>query len=234
MVGELDELIHALANGTRPVVAMIGAGVSYAATRAPSSLWLGLLLDGLRYCAASKGLGQDWLDTQERALNDARVTGLIEPILSVADVIVDKLGGEEGEPFKVWLAHSIGKLRPTPDAATLIDLLRELSQRGMIVATTNYDSILCDELNLQPVLWSDYRTELPVMNQMQEGILHLHGHWESPQSVIFSRASYERIVGDDTFQTLFRHLWLGYHWLYIGCGRGRRSQFRPAVEMGRR
>jgi hypothetical protein len=36
----------------------------------------------------------------------------------------------------------------------------------------------------------------------------------------FSSRSYESIVQDDTFQTLFRHLWRGYHWLYIGCGRG--------------
>ena len=133
---------------------------------------------------------------------------------------MDQLGGESHEPFRSWLANSVGRLHLSPTSAALTDVLRELSQRGMLVATTNYDSILSSHLSIQPVLWSDYRAELPVMNQMQEGILHLHGHWESPNSVIFSRRSYERIVHDDTFQTLFKHLWLGYHWLYIGCGSG--------------
>jgi hypothetical protein len=58
------------------------------------------------------------------------------------------------------------------------------------------------------------------MNQMRQGVLHLHGYWEWPQSVIFGTASYQRIIDDETFQALFKHLWLGYHWLYIGCGQG--------------
>jgi hypothetical protein len=220
MASQVQELVRTLADGTRPVVAIIGAGVSYAATRDPSSLWLGLLGNGIKFCTAANRRNQDWMDRQESALNYAKQTGDITEMLNVADLIVDELGGESAGGFQSWLANSIGRLRLAPEGGGLIDILRELSQRGMIVGTTNYDSILSDHLGLQPILWSDYRSELPVMNQMQEGILHLHGHWESPTSVIFSRRSYERIVVDDTFQTLFRHLWLGYHWVYIGCGRG--------------
>ncbi|MBI2472541.1 MAG: SIR2 family protein [Planctomycetes bacterium] len=220
MATQVEELVRTLADGTRPVVAIIGAGVSYAATHDPTSLWLGLLSNGIKYCAAANRKSQDWLDRQESGLNEAKQAGDIERILNVADLIVDELGGEGAEGFQSWLANSIGRLRLAPESGVLIDILRELSQRGMIVATTNYDSIVSNHLSLQPILWSDYRSELPVMNQMQEGILHLHGHWESPTSVIFSRRSYAHIVCDDTFQTLFRHLWLGYHWVYIGCGRG--------------
>jgi hypothetical protein len=111
MAAELDELIHALANGTRPVVAIIGAGVSYAATRAPSSLWLGLLLDGLCYCAASQGLGRVWLDEHEAALNRAKDAGQIQPILGIADVIVSKLGGEEGRTSRYgWPTRLAGSV----------------------------------------------------------------------------------------------------------------------------
>jgi hypothetical protein len=178
------------------------------------------LKNGIDYCATASGMGHEWRDHCAARLDRATKAGDVNEMLNIADLIVDGLGGESAHHFRVWLSTSVGRLRVSPQGDRFLSILRELSQRGIILATTNYDSVLASTFNLQPILWSDYPAELPVMNQAREGILHLHGHWESPPSVIFSRNSYDRIVNDDTFQTLFRHLWLGYHWIYIGCGSG--------------
>ena len=220
MPSKPSELIDAFLDGTRPVVAIVGAGVSFAATGDKTALWTGLLRDGIEFSASRPNSTPELADRHRQLIAAAVAGGDVDRLLDVADVIVDQLDGPAGDEFRRWLARSVGRLKTSASGAALIEVLRELSQRGVIFATTNYDSILSGGLDLRPVLWTDYRSELPILNQIKQGIIHLHGHWESPRSVIFSRSSYDGITSDDTFQSLFRHLWLGYHWLYIGCGRG--------------
>ncbi|MEO6787000.1 MAG: SIR2 family protein [Chthoniobacteraceae bacterium] len=58
------------------------------------------------------------------------------------------------------------------------------------------------------------------MTRQKDGILHIHGHWKRPSSIVLGRKSYDRVVADDDLQQLFRTLWLEWSWVYVGCGDG--------------
>ena len=80
----------------------------------------------------------------------------IAEVLSVADSIVSALGGEGNAKYKKWLELSVGQLEPKAKGRVILDVLRELSQRGVIVATTNYDGLLSRHLDMPPLSWGDY------------------------------------------------------------------------------
>jgi len=208
-------------------VAIIGAGVSIAATEDNRcASWHGLLDHGLHFCTNKFKLGDKWLAnhlaTIEQASKDSKDS--VGKLLAVADTIVSTLGGETSSLYRDWLRDSVGLLRPPhkdkDERFQLLDTVRQLSARGLLIATTNYDSVLCEHLQVQPIPWTDSPTFLSATHRIVPGVIHLHGHWKSPESVIFDNNSYQRIIKDETFQRLLSYLWLRYHWLYIGCGMG--------------
>src|SRR5207253_3110937 len=101
-----------------------------------------------------------------------------------------------------------------------LDALRDLQQAGALLLTTNYDSLLSEVTGLPPVTWEERNEFLRIVTRQQGGILHVHGHWQRPSSVVLGESSYDRIVADQDFQILFRGLWLERSWLYVGCGDG--------------
>ncbi|MFO1156287.1 MAG: SIR2 family protein [Rhodospirillales bacterium] len=68
--------------------------------------------------------------------------------------------------------------------------------------------------------WRDHREFLRVLNREREAILHLHGYWRQPCSVILGRRSYASILATSELQDIFKGIWLHWSWLYIGCGNG--------------
>jgi tetratricopeptide (TPR) repeat protein len=50
--------------------------------------------------------------------------------------------------------------------------------------------------------------------------LHLHGHWQDPESVVLGIRSYEAVLGDVHAQTVLRSLRLKHTLVFIGCGAG--------------
>src|SRR5262249_21962848 len=59
-----------------------------------------------------------------------------------------------------------------------------------------------------------------VLRGDEKGILHLHGHWEQPESVVLGYSSYADVVGDDHAKTVRQALALMSSFLFVGCGRG--------------
>ena len=53
-----------------------------------------------------------------------------------------------------------------------------------------------------------------------EGIIHLHGFWKEPETVVLGIRSYEHILGDEHAQTMQRALASMRTVLFIGCGDG--------------
>jgi len=86
------------------------------------------------------------------------------------------------------------------------------------VATTNYDRILS---LVFPSSWTTatWDQSVPMLTKMRDGhaILHLHGLYDFPKSVIFSTKSYERLVRRPAYRELMRCLWLQHTLLFIGC-----------------
>lgn len=86
--------------------------------------------------------------------------------------------------------------------------------------TTNYDSLLSEITDAPPVTWEEHADFHRVMTRQKPGILHIHGHWKRPSSIVLGRTSYNRVVADEDLQQLFRTLWLDWTWVYVGCGNG--------------
>ena len=194
----------------RRVVVVVGAGVSASATaRAPCSTWPGLLRDGLEYCA-SRGLvmptaQRDWIQRLEKAG--------AEDMTELASLIQGWLGGREHPVYQQWLRDAIRPLQPRSTR-----LIRAILNLGCPVATTNYDNLLCQVSGLNPILWTQEDAVHRFLTGQEPGILHLHGHFYAPETVIFSNEDYQRLLGQASLQHLQRTLATVHSLLFVGCG----------------
>jgi hypothetical protein len=55
-------------------------------------------------------------------------------------------------------------------------------------------------------------------NKIRDKVLHLHGYYDNPDSVILDISSYSRISTDPHTQTVIRAFSLSNTLLFIGCG----------------
>ena len=199
------------------VVAIIGAGVSIRSSSASlAASWRGLLEDGVHRCAGIGCGGADaaWV---KRKLDDLE-NGDIHEWVGVAEQITRRLVGKSPGEYSRWLRETIGALTVTQP-----DVLRALGNLGVQLATTNYDSLIEDVTQLTPVSWNDYPGIERVLRREDQGVIHLHGHWRVPESIVFGTRSYEAISNDQHAQAMERSLRMLSTVLYIGFGAGLRD-----------
>ena len=184
----IEDLRQEIANGQ--VIAVVGAGVSIGATNNNAvASWIGLLRNGVERCAAMvPGLGTRWA---ERVRSEIE-SGDSDDLLSAAEKISSKLGSQGGE-YGRWLRETVGALRI--ERSDVITALKEL---GVPIATTNYDSLIEQVTGLQSVSWRQGAQVEYLIRGAEPGVLHLHGYWQDPQSVVLGIRSYEAVLGDRT------------------------------------
>jgi hypothetical protein len=207
----LDDLQQQIAK--RQVIAIVGAGVSIGATSADTASWVGLLKNGIARC---EGVGNPrpnpgWGDRQRAALDDEQLVEL----LSVASQIESRLGAPNGGEYPRWLRESVGALRATDRAA-----LSALHDLGIPLATTNYDGLIEEVTGLRPVTWRDGARIQRIVRGDERGVLHLHGYWDQPESVVLGIRSYDEVLGDAHAQTVQSALALMKSFMFVGCGEG--------------
>src|SRR6202035_4111425 len=100
-----DDLVH----HRDRVLVISGAGVSIAATeRNPVASWLGLLRNGVEYCATHcPGLPDGWAGRMQAQLDNGDVVELV----SVAEDLSARLGFPDGGEYARWLTETVGSLR---------------------------------------------------------------------------------------------------------------------------
>lgn len=96
-------------------------------------------------------------------------------------------------------------------------VLDALGDLGVQLATTNYDGLLEKVTGLPAVTWQEPNR---VLQGDETGILHLHGYWEFPESVVFGRGSYNAVLGSEHAQAVLRSLLLTKTLIYVGFGAG--------------
>ncbi len=101
--------------------------------------------------------------------------------------------------------------------ASVIEALRDLE---IPIATTNYDSLIENVTGDEPVTWRDDARMVRVLRRDEAGILHLHGHWEDPDSVVLGMRSYEDVLGAARAQFLQQAITAFNSLLFVGCGEG--------------
>ncbi|HST60492.1 MAG TPA: tetratricopeptide repeat protein [Longimicrobium sp.] len=196
------------------VVVIVGAGVSVGATnnqRAAS--WHGLLHHGVDSCVELPTSGLT--EAHTKILHAQIDSGDLDMMLAAAEVVSSKLGAPKGGEWRRWLRETVGELKG--EQREVIEALQDL---GVTLATTNYDGLIEEVTGLQPVTWRDGAVVERVLRGEETGILHLHGHWKDPESVVLGVRDYEKVLGDAHAQTMQRAIRSLNTILFVGCGDG--------------
>lgn len=198
------------------VLFVLGSGVAKGASGgAEASDWSGLLKLGLSACDARKVKGGlkssatwDAIELRRR-LESKRADDLIA-VASAVEKALRTSGAYEG-----FLKDTVGALPLT--AREVLDALAELA---LPVATCNYDGLLEKALLRPAITWRDHGMVLRFLKGQQEGVLHLHGHYNEPDSVVLGIESYNKIVGSEHAQAVQRLLFLDRTLVFVGFGAG--------------
>jgi hypothetical protein len=139
----------------------------------------------------------------------------MDEVLSVAEQIYSRLGAPEGGEYACWLSDTVGRLE-----VRCPDVLEALRDLGVPIITTNYDSLIEDVTGLQPVTWRETWRVEQVLRGDASGVLHIHGHWDDPASVVLGIRSYQEILKDNHSQAVLRGLRTMQSLMFVGFGAG--------------
>jgi hypothetical protein len=217
---KLDALRREFERERPRVVVVVGAGVSIGATGDRRAGWKGLLEAGIDKLV-ERGTWTVHHGQMQLGMLGYSFSPVfdIDELLQRADSITKALGAPDGEGFASWLAESVGALRARDGARGTLEAIRMLHDGGATIMTTNYDGLLCEALQLEPVTWKDHQGML-LASMTRSGVLHVHGHWKDASSIILGRTSYDCVRQAPDFQDFFKGLWQSSPWLYVGCGKG--------------
>lgn len=214
------ELRGLLARNPRDVVIVVGAGVTIGALRGSPlvdlTTWQGFLHSGLEHVRGLRLRGDAELAQIRRRLEGADPREWVE----AAEQITDALGGPAGGEMLAWLRRTVGAFAENIGDRSVLDALRELQIRGALLATVNYDGVLEAVTGLRPVTWRETARVERVIRGDEPGIVHLHGYWEDPASVVFGSRSYEQVANDPHARAVLQALRMTKTLLFVGHGAG--------------
>ena len=216
----LRELAKSFDKQDPQVVVLVGTGVSAGATGAAHASWLGLLKHCIDHLVDTQKVTQVWGTNLKTKLDKAFSPFQLTEVLKFAELVEQSLKILSPEDFAAWLEAAFRNMRALPGKGETLDALRELELAGALLLTTNYDDLLEKATGLDPITWMQHEELLTLMTRKSHGILHIHGHWRNPNSVVLGKESYERHAGDAYFKDGLKSLWMYRHWLYVGCGSG--------------
>ncbi|CAF3551095.1 unnamed protein product [Rotaria socialis] len=219
MADEIQKIKQAIA--LNQAIIFIGAGVSVYTTNSEQevSCWKGLLKHGLQRCYQSGWISdEDFNDFNDKSKSN---TAEVDDYLFAAHLIKNsfKMQSErkKNDMFRIWLRETVGKL-----LAKRPELIEAIGELGCPILTTNYDSLIEDTLNRKTLTWSKYHTDGidDSLERLQNYILHVHGHFEESDSIIFTSDDYNRIRQYYFEQSKLRGLLETKTLIFFGFGSG--------------
>lgn len=201
-------------------VVVVGSGVSVALTgNSSTASWLGLIKSGIsRASSFNRNLPEGWREQLQEELGYAEEHGYLPGLLSIAEKVTHALGGQQGGDFHAWLRDDIGQLRV--QSINKPDLTKAINDLRLPIATTNYDTLLESSLGRSSSTWQDASAAQQILRGVSKNVLHLHGAWDDPASVIFGSSSYGQLLADRAAQATEQILAGGNSLVFIGCGDG--------------
>lgn len=207
----LDNLKNSIASGQ--AVLFVGAGVTITSVEPsmrPIASWTGLLEHAVqRVVDIGISLPTGWKDRQLAAIQ----SGDLDEMISAGEHITVKLrrAGEFGR----WLDDTVGKFRiQNPDVLTAIKHL------DLPIVTTNYDGLLEAAIGLPTVTWRDSARVEKALRRDENAVVHIHGFFREPDSVILGTRSYVSITQDEHTQTVLKSLRTLKTLMFLGFGAG--------------
>lgn len=226
-----DRLIRALRSGSVSIV--VGTGVSVGAMGGPSVkptvTWAGLIRDGLKAAAEHTRKSDRWVARELEKLEEAFDDGDLEDVLAVASGVERRLGYPTAGAWSAWLRKSFEAWQ-LADARVPKALVALGAGR---LFTTNYDDVLrlASDSSLEAVPYTIRHKVARIVRGEAEGIVHLHGHWDSPASVVLGRSSYADVVTNTHAQAMQEALASTQTLLFVGFGGGLEDpNFGPLLE----
>jgi SIR2-like domain len=212
-LGKRGELLDSIRDDR--LVVVTGTGVSLHAVGHPApgtevAGWPGLLHHGLKHCVSLQ-----LLDADEATIVDLQIRkDDPEHLIAAAQKIHSCIDRQAGNGRYWWLKESIGQLKLVEPR-----LIRAIQDLGGLVATLNYDNLLEEVTGRPPIHWRQ-QAEITgyIRRRSKEFILHMHGWWEVPESIILDQKSYQEIAADSDMQELLRNFARFETMLFVGCG----------------
>ena len=209
-----EQLEHELVTRPERVVMIAGIGVSLATSGDhPNATWKGLLRHGLQQCQDLCGTALSTVDGFRGLLNDTSTSP--HALASVGQFITDELVANHPGSFGRWLSDAFSGMKAIDPR-----IARALASLDVKLATTNYDNLIEDAIGRGPVTWQDRARVTIFLRENSQDVLHLHGHYRSPSSVILGMRSYGEICKDEFIQTALQSLLMSGTVLFAGCGSG--------------
>jgi hypothetical protein len=158
--------------------------------------------------AVSRGL---LTRSQEEGLLDLSAR---DPV-KAGDAVRAALGGPEGE-FAGWLRQTF-TVRRMAGEMPIIDAISNLLTP--VLATTNYDRLLTHPFNPFISRTATWRDQVKLQLGLRDGtrVLHLHGIYDEPETVVFGRSDYDRLLRGEAYSAVLSALWLERTLLFVGC-----------------
>lgn len=204
-----DELVELVAGRPNDAFLLIGSGVSIATTRnAPTASWRGLLEHGISYCVAQVGATSSWESIRHHQLNELEY-------IQVATEIAAKLGAPRSGRYAEWLEETIGSLTRAEQDTRLIDAI---ARWNVNISTTNYDHLIEARTGFTPITWRDKARLGQFTRAPLRDVLHIHGDFRHPDSVVFDAQTYNEVTESRPIQAVLRSLCLVRSPIFIGCG----------------
>ncbi|CAM3889237.1 MULTISPECIES: SIR2 family NAD-dependent protein deacylase [Flavobacterium] len=192
----------------KKVIPFIGAGFSSATANVPG--WLGLIKNGLEYARVRN------IDTRnliEQSENELSKNNLLEAANFLKEVL-----NAPSFPFSNWIKEEFENLKIV--SSDLINSVLDLNQD--IIFTTNYDTLLTSYNNIenkQLFIHNEYDQALNSLKLNNEIVMHLHGIFSKPDSLILSKNDYDLLNKNLGYKSFMQKMLSDYHFLFIGCSK---------------
>lgn len=211
-VTALESIKESAASGKLLVIAGAGASMALASKRTPSVNWQGLINRALKF-GKNKGV----VDDQQMTLHTALLqSGDLDSLLVSASYVTKKLGGLSGILYSDWLSEEFAGQQCS--SGLMKKAMRAIASRGVPIATLNYDKLIEKATGLPSASLDEPRSVMAWARRETASILHLHGVWDKPQTIVLNMEDYSAAVRDDFRTNLQRNLAAFNRVLFIGCG----------------
>lgn len=207
----LDDLTQNLRNGR--VAYVCGTGVSLALAEYSEVItWKGLLSDGLTHLAAANDDLRNEAAIMRRLLDQSDATA--NTYLTVADWVKAHFEEFRGGEYRAWLKAGVGELKVKATPPSFLETVNSP------ILTSNYDSTLAECTHRKVMEWTDQGHLDRYFEDPSKYVYHVHGHWDTPQSVVLSRVDYQRLSQAPSIARVFEQLSGHYTFLFLGYGAG--------------
>ena len=193
----------------KQIVVVAGAGVSSNVTGNKAPGWQRLIESAVERCTELFPGEENWANPVRLLLEQS--TQFPDMLLNAAEMVHQRLRQAGEGDFRGWLRMQFESLKPVDPAA-----IKAIKALNAPIVTTNYDGLLERVTRLKYVTWQDSAEVARVVRGDDRRILHLHGHWEKPETVILGIRSYESVRNHPHTQAVMMAFGIGKSFLFVG------------------